>query len=406
MTKHLSPYLPAMGIACSLGVGKDSVANSLFGPKTNIMPANKALFSGKSVPAFEIHEELPHLPKEFSSHNSLNNRLLKLVLDEILPRVEAIKNKYGAGRIGIILATNTSGMREAEAAYAHKIRTGAWPSDYTYDLQEPASPSEFAADYLGLEGPAHTISTACTSGAKALASATRLIEAGICDAVVSGGVDTLCALTLNGFDSLEVLAPEPCNPFSVNRSGITLGEGAAAFVLTKDRIEETPDIQLLGYGESSDAHHLSSPEPNGEGAEQAMRDALHMSDLEPHDIAYINLHGTASLLNDSMESRSTHRVFGDTVPCSSTKAMAGHTLGVAGAIEAAFLWLSLANTREGHIPVPPHIWDAHPDPDLKPLNFTKASDMVAPINGLFALMSNSFAFGGSNASLILGKKEV
>jgi len=196
----------------------------------------------------------------------------------------------------------------------------------------------FVAEYLGLDGPAYTIATACSSSAKVFASAQRLIEAGFCDAAIVGGADTLCRMTLNGFDSLEALAKDYCNPFSRNRDGINIGEGAAMFLMST----EESAVSMLGVGESSDAYHVSAPHPEGDGAALAMMRALEAAKLTPGDIDYINLHGTATELNDAMEGRAVSKVFGDRTPCSSTKSMTGHMLGAAGANEVAALWLTLA----------------------------------------------------------------
>jgi 3-oxoacyl-[acyl-carrier-protein] synthase-1 len=237
------------------------------------------------------------------------------------------------------------------------------------------------------------VSTACSSSAKVFASARSLIFAGVCDAVLIGGVDSLCAMTLCGFSSLEAVDPNITNPMRANRAGINIGEAAVLFMLSKGG----QGVQLLGVGESSDAHHMSAPEPDGVGAEAAMRAALADAGLRPEDIDYVNLHGTGTIHNDSMESKAVARVFGLNTPCSSTKALVGHTLGAAGAIEAAFCWIAL-NTQGDEVPLPPHIWDGCRDPELPEIRLVESGEF-GPIR--FTL-SNSFAFGGSNCSVILG----
>jgi 3-oxoacyl-[acyl-carrier-protein] synthase-1 len=403
-SKRASVYLPALGMVCSLGVGKQSIAQSLFGHRKRLQDTQEVLLSGKSTIVRPVSIELPALPSDLSFLNSRNNCLLRLALDEIAEAVKIVKKIYGASRVGIVLATSTSGMLEGERGFSERKHKGKWPDDYHYVQQETASPSVFASLYLGITGPSYTISTACSSGSKALCSARRLIHADICDAVISGGVDTLCNLTLNGFDSLELLSEKICNPFSKNRSGITLGEGAAVFLVTRESQQEKFPIEFAGCGESSDAYHISAPDPTGDGAERAMREALDMASMGIGDIAYINLHGTATLLNDAMESQCIHRMFGETVPCSSTKALTGHTLGAAGALEAGFLWLSLSSEQYGSIPLPSHIWDGEWDPLLPPLWLSKSGERAFAKKGYYSLMSNSFAFGGSNSSLILSKK--
>jgi len=246
----------------------------------------------------------------------------------------------------------------------------------------------FLANLLGARGPAYVISTACTSGAKAIISGARLIQQGLCDTVVCGGVDTLCELTLNGFGVLEALARGRCNPFSRNRSGIHIGEAAALFVLSA-----TPaHIRIAGWGESSDAHHISAPDPDGHGARLAMAGALRMAGKAPEDIGYITLHGTATQQNDQMEAAAVFGIFGNSVACSSTKPLTGHTLGAAGAVEAAIVAVSLQQGR-----VPRHLNDGESDPAVAEINLLKAD---TDLRGRFA-MSCNYAFGGNNTALIL-----
>jgi 3-oxoacyl-[acyl-carrier-protein] synthase-1 len=257
-------------------------------------------------------------------------------------------------------------------------------------------PSEFLAMALGAEGPAFTISTACSSAAKALASAKRYLEVGLCDAVIAGGADMLCGFTVAGFLSLEALSPELCIPFSAKRRGINIGEAAALFLVTRGQ----GPVRLLGAGESSDAYNVSAPEPGGRGAAEAMQLALKHSGLKTSDIDYINLHGTGTPHNDSMESRAVEKVFGLGTPCSSTKPLTGHTLGTAGALEAAFCWLLLSGENpQGALA--PHIYDGAYDPALPAIRLVKPGETLG--RPLQYLASNSFGFGGSNASLILGR---
>jgi 3-oxoacyl-[acyl-carrier-protein] synthase-1 len=246
---------------------------------------------------------------------------------------------------------------------------------------------------LGVAGPATVISTACSSSAKALASAARLLRAGLADAVITGGADSLCRFTVAGFTALESVSEARCNPMSINRRGINIGEGAALFLMTR----EPGPVRLSGWGESSDAHHISAPEPEGRGALAAMRAALERASVTPSEIDYVNLHGTATPLNDAMESRAVHALLGGSVPCSSTKPLTGHTLGAAGALEAAFCWLALHDNPRGRLP--PHWWDGEADPALPALSLVKPGQELG--RPLRAVLSNSFAFGGSNAALLL-----
>ena len=301
--------------------------------------------------------------------------------------------------MGVVVGSSTSGFAEAEAAFRERERSGSLSPAFSLAQLEFGGLSEFVARSAGVTGPRFSPSTACSTGAKALISARGLLEMGFCDAVIAGAVDSLCRLTANGFASLHAVASELTNPMSVNRDGLTLGEGAALFLVTRDE----GGVQLLGGGESSDAHHMSAPQPEGRGAEACMRAALSDAALGSEQIAYLNLHGTGTPQNDSMESAAVARVFPSQVPCSSTKPLVGHTLGASGAIEAAFCWLILERRGDhaGRMLLPPHCWDGARDPALAPL------DLVAPGAGVVApppaaVMTNSFGFGGSNCALVLG----
>ncbi|HUB89608.1 MAG TPA: beta-ketoacyl-ACP synthase, partial [Dyella sp.] len=347
-------------------------------------------------PLGSVRAELPRVPDTLRHRDNRNNRLLLAAALEIDADIRAAITRYGSARIGVVLGTSTTGIEEATHGIAAYRRDGAWPADYHYSHQELGGPAEYLAEWLGLSGPCYGISTACTSGARALMSAQRLLRMGLCDAVLCGGVDTLCRLAINGFHALEAVDLQRCDPFSRHRRGINIGEAAALFLMTR----EAGPVQLLGGGASSDAYHMSSPDPQGAGARKAMHDALRNAGLEATQIDYINLHGTATEHNDSMESQAVACVFGPAVPCSSTKSLTGHTLAAAGALEAAFCWLSLTDTRAERR-LPPHVWDGEADPALPALCFTRAGSHL-PVGGRRYLMSNSFAFGGNNAALIVG----
>ena len=275
--------------------------------------------------------------------------------------------------------------------------TKPFPATSTTSSKRSAAWLPFLAEYLGLQGPALTVSTACTSGGKALVTARNLLRLGLCDAVVTGGADSLCRLTLNGFASLESISPAPCNPMSRNRAGINVGEGAALFILRR----EPAPVALLGAGASSDAYHISSPDPSGAGAETAMRAALGEAgpDLE---VGYLNLHATATLKNDEMESRATASVFPHGVDCSGTKPLTGHLLGASAATELAFCWLLAQDEWNPEGVLPPHRWDGQADPDLPALRLTQEGATFPTFRRSRVCMSNAFAFGGNNLSLILG----
>ncbi len=390
-----SLFLSSMGIVCSLGWGQKEVLGNLLNGKTEYMTRDTTLVSGQCLRFGKVNESLPYI-KESALVNSRNNQLLVAALEEVLPEIERLKMKYGVDRIGVILATSTSGTLEAEAAMSARISEGVFPADYHFRTQEMGDPGRFLAHYLEVTGPCYTVSTACSSSGKVFASARNLIRSGLCDAVIVGGADSLCKLTATGFSALESVSAELCNPFSVNRNGINLGEGAALFTLTS----EPADIALLGLGESSDAWHISAPHPEGRGAVLAMSKALSDSGLSADNIGYLNLHGTATPLNDAMESQAVEHVLGSNTLCGSTKPLTGHTLGAAGSVEAALGWLLLSPLNDKR-QLPPHIWDGEVDPDLPALRLTKQGDVFE--NDKAAVMSNSFAFGGSNVSLILGR---
>jgi 3-oxoacyl-[acyl-carrier-protein] synthase-1 len=391
----MSAYLNALGVICALGARKQTVAAALFaGDHQGIHPESGWVPDSK-VPLGAVHGALPVVPSALKTrHGNRNNRLLLAAAQEIDTDIQTAIDRYGRDRIGVVLGTSTAGIEHATAGIGAYRRDGRWPDDYHYAHQELVQPAVFLAEVLQLAGPAYAISTACTSSARALLSAQRLLRAGICDAVLCGGVDTLARLPINGFHALEALDPQRCNPFSANRRGINIGEAAALFLMTR----EPAPVQLLGGGASADAYHMSSPDPQGVGARQSMQAALAAAGLQPAQIDYLNLHGTATEHNDRMESLAVAALFPEHLPCSSTKSLSGHTLGAAGALEAAFCWLSL---RDEAGRLPPHVWDGVADPALPALAFTRLGDRL-PTARARRLMSNSFAFGGNNACLILG----
>ncbi|HET8697608.1 MAG TPA: beta-ketoacyl-[acyl-carrier-protein] synthase family protein, partial [Gammaproteobacteria bacterium] len=354
-------YLSDMGIVNSLGAGKEPVRERLIAADQSGMLPHGPLLTGRSTTVARVREPLPALAHRFPEFDCRNNRLLAAALDQIAPSVDALRGSVDPERIAVVIGTSTSGIASGEEAIAALEATGRLPAAFHYRQQEIGMTAEFAARYLGLPGLRYTISTACSSSAKVFASVRRLFKAGRCDAAIVGGADSLCALTLNGFDSLDSLAKGICNPFSANRSGINIGEGACVFVMTK-----TPaPVRLCGVGESSDGYHMSAPDPDGRGAEIAMQAALRDAGLAAADVGYINLHGTATPKNDEMESRVIARLFGVDVPCGSTKALIGHTLGAAGAQELGVCWLLLAG---GDRRLPRHVWDGVRDPRLPPIN--------------------------------------
>jgi len=326
-----------------------------------------------------------------------NNRLAQLALeqDEFAVHVAQAREKYGKRRIAIILGTSTSGILETEHAYQHRDpATGKLPAEFRFATTHNLYAStDFVRRYLDLEGPAAMVSTACSSSAKVFASASRLIALGLADAAVVGGVDSLCRNTLYGFASLDLVGREPCRPCDADRGGISIGEAAGFALLEKtEAAGGHSGIALLGYGESSDAYHMSTPHPEGEGAALAMSRALASAGLEPAAIDYINMHGTASQVNDSMEDKAITSVFGTNTPASSTKGWTGHALGAAGITEAVISALCIQNGFR------PGCLNARAiDPA-----FTSRILLAGESGTVGKVLSNSFGFGGSNASLILG----
>ena len=326
----MSCFITAYGLISALGEGVDASAEALLAwqakGSTPLTRHNQALLDGRLTPVGRVEGELPAIPAALAPYASRNNQLLLAALAQIRHALGEALATFGPARVGLVLGTSTAGIGEAELAVAAARRGEAVPLVFDYRQQELGSPSEFLARHLGLEGPAYTLSTACSSSARAFISGQRMLAAGLVDAVLVGGADSLCGLTLNGFDSLESLSGTLCQPFDNGRQGINIGEGAALFLLSR----QPAPLALLGVGESSDAWHISAPHPDGVGAEAAMGMALAQAGLTPEQVGYINLHGTATRLNDAMESQAVYRLFGDRVPCSSTKPLTGHVLGAAG----------------------------------------------------------------------------
>lgn len=333
------------------------------------------------------------LPAGLERFDCRNNRLawLGLQADGFTAAAAAARERHGARRVGVFLGTSTSGILQTEIAYRRRdAASGALPADFHYaQTHNTFSVADFTRRALALEGPAHVVSTACSSSAKVFAAAARLIALDVIDAAVVGGVDSLCLTTLYGFNSLELLSPEVCRPWDAGRKGLSIGE-AAAFALVE---RDGPALAwLLGAGESSDGHHMSAPHPEGAGAADAMRGALASAGLQPGDVGYLNLHGTATPSNDAAEAQAVRAVFGARLPISSTKGATGHTLGAAGGVEAAVAMLAL---QHGFIPAGLNVREL--DPALGG-DYVQATRRAR----LEVVASNSFGFGGSNACLLFG----
>jgi 3-oxoacyl-[acyl-carrier-protein] synthase-1 len=385
--------ISAFSIVSALGQGQAAHAQAL---RTGASGLRARRFETAALDAWigvvdALDDE--RIPAPLARYDCRNNRLAALALrsDGFGAQVAHAVARYGAHRIGVIVGTSTSGILQTEIAYRERTPDGALPPWLHYaETHDTASLARFVQAALQLHGPAWVISTACSSGAKAYAAAARLIALGVIDAAVVGGVDTLCMTTLYGFHSLELLSPDVCRPWDARRNGLSLGEGGSFALLQRD--DPAPAAWLLGSGESSDGHHMSSPHPEGAGAADAMRAALADASLQPDQVDYVNLHGTGTRNNDAAEDMAVCAVFGRNVPVSSTKGLTGHALGAAGAIEAVIALLAL---RHGF--VPPGVHCEQPDPALHARYQREASDAR-----LAVAASNSFGFGGSNSCLLFG----
>jgi 3-oxoacyl-[acyl-carrier-protein] synthase-1 len=387
-------YLNDVGLLCTLGNSKEDVVASLL-TRERAVPAQEELFSvewGRRVG--RIRAELTPLPAPLSRFDCRNNRLARAAIDQIRPAIDQFSQRFGANRMGVVMGTSTSGIADSEHAVREVMKGAGYPKGYHAIRGVLGGLGEFVAAYLETSGPTSTVSTACSSSGNAILSARRLLELDLCDAVIVGGVDSLCEMTVRGFGSLEALASDYCKPLTAARDGINIGEGAAIFLMSK----EEGGVRLLGGAGSSDAYHVSAPHPEGEGAFQAMRDALLDGDLTPSDIDYLNLHGTGTTQNDLMECKAVDRIVGRNTPCSSTKSMTGHTLGAGSALELSFCWLLLTTGVSWRLP--PSLYLDERDPHLAPVQLTGKDDYEGRRPRV--CMSNSFAFGGSNVSLLIG----
>ena len=380
-----------------LGDGPGPVVAAMRERRSGLMPCNfetavLATCIGQ-VPGLDDF----HVRSDLQAYDCRNNRLAQLGLQSggFTGAVAAAAERLGAQRIGVFMGTSTSGILETELAYRRRdAHTGALPADFHYaETQNCFSLADFVQRYLDLQGPAFVVSSACSSSAKVFAHATRMMAAGVCDAAVVGGVDTLCLTTLFGFNSLQLLSSTPCRPYDVDRDGISIGEGAGFALLEKAADKPAAGaIMLLGVGESCDAYHMSSPHPAGLGARLAMQCALDSARLAPDDIDYVNLHGTATKANDASEDQAVFAVFGGKTPVSSTKGSTGHLLGAAGITEAIIAMLAIRNDL-----LPGGMHTKNIDPALRCNYLLENQD-----SRVRRALSNSFGFGGSNCSLVLG----
>ncbi|MDR0452691.1 MAG: 3-oxoacyl-ACP synthase [Treponema sp.] len=416
MDVFLSP--PAV-LCCAGGDRESFFAAACRGDQGGIqpvaVPGGRAFFAGRIRGDLPEAPDLPGLaaPPEFAADTRIF-RMAAAAIEKLRPSVEKALALYGAGRVGVCLGSCDNGTEASVPAHRAFFAGGGFPGNYELRFQGASLLAEYIAGISGAGGPALTVATACASGAGAVAKGAEFIRAGFCDAVIAGGADIVSDTVLLGFSSLEAVSDTVTNPFSKNRKGITLGEGAAFFVLSKDDPGDAEGIALLGAGESADAFHMTAPREDGRGAIRAMRAALRDAGMGPGAIDYINLHGTGTPLNDRMEALAVRAVFGEEQPpASSTKPVTGHTLGAAGALELALCWMTLAKAaakgpakaagaENGKAAIPAHCWDGEHDSAMPRL---RLGEKYFPAGFVpRACMSNSFAFGGCNVCLIAGKR--
>jgi 3-oxoacyl-[acyl-carrier-protein] synthase-1 len=389
-------YLNDLGILCAAGNGKmEVIAHLLNGDRSGLVETD-AFSAGRRVIVGQVNYPLPELESRYTLYDCRNNRLLLAAFSQISETVDRMIKKFGVDRIGVVMGTSTAGVRNTELALSYQAVHGVLPDLFHYKQQQMGAGADFLAAYLGLNGPAYTVSTACSSSGKAFASARRMINVGLCDAVIVGGADSLCSLTVNGFAALESLSTGYCKPFGLHRDGINIGEAVSLFVLSK----EPGPVELLGIGATSDAYHFSAPDPEGETVGRAMQKALEEAGKAPDQIDYLNLHGTATVLNDRMESRAVNALFGDRTAVSSSKGMTGHTLGAAAAMELGFCWL-LLNRDDDEGALIPNINEDETDSALAPINLVAKGGKLG--RGINTCQSNSFAFGGNNLSIVIAR---
>ena len=422
-------FLSKPGVICAAGKSSGQLFEAVCRADNSSIKKRK-VGSGEDYFAASVNkddfEAITGGDKAPSQFDSKIVRMENSALNQIENTVKLALQKFGAEKIGVCIGS-CDNLTELSGPSHLKFFTEGDFKDYSIEKQSAQYVARFIKERFGLKGPANAFSTACSSSAVAIIKAAQLIKTGICDAVIAGGADIASDTALMGFGSLEAISPQPTNPFSKNRKGITMGEAAAFFLLCREDLDKT-GIILAGYGESADAYHMTSPDPEGKGAAAAMERALKSAGLSAKDIGYLNLHGTGTKFNDSMESKAVDRIFGDyKVPCSSTKGTTGHTLGAAAALELAICFETLqmaagallaesgrGNSHSNCIPtiapddtssflLPAQRWDGIRDEELPALNFVSAGS-CGKKGEVRACMSNSFAFGGSNASLIIKKE--
>jgi 3-oxoacyl-[acyl-carrier-protein] synthase-1 len=390
--------IPAYTATTALGRGREAQAEALRARRGGLRRNDfGAAALDTWIGRVDGLEQAP-LPEQFTRWECRNNRLAWLALqqDGMLDAIAAVRERVGAERVALVMGTSTASIGETEAAYADLHEDAGHPPQFAPGMRRPIvhtphSLGDFVQHATGLRGPCVTVATACSSSAKVFAQAARLIAAGVADAALVGGVDTLCGSVLYGFNSLGLVSTQACRPFDAARDGLSLGEAGGFALLERGHAGST--LQLRGYGESSDAHHMSTPHPEGLGARLAMADALARAGIDAAQVGYLNLHGTATPANDAVEARAVAALFPDTLHAGSTKGWTGHTLGAAGIVESIFALIAL---QDGLLPGTLNSSDA--DPACGPqIRFDNVDRVITHA------MNNSFGFGGNNCSLVFGR---
>lgn len=386
-------YINAIGLINALGNNNGEILEHLEEGRTGLVYDDSYLLNQLPTYIGKIQGPLPQVPIEYAEHNSRNNEILLAALEQVKPYLDECLRSIDRSRVAVIMGTSTSGIAEGEAALQYASESQKISPTYHYQQQRFSDPSDFLAKYLKVTGPHYTISTACSSSARAIISGATLIEAGIVDIAIVGGADSLCKMAINGFHALESLSSQLCTPFAQNRTGINIGEAAGIVILSK----KPSNLRLYGWGASSDAWHISAPHPEGKGAIESMAKALTKANLTASDIGYVYCHGTGTPLNDSAESKAIFSLFGNQVPCSSTKHLTGHTLGAAGVTEFGIASLLLKSQQ--NLPRQTFTDSTYRDKTIPEIQLvTEPMKIQQPM-----IISNSFAFGGNNVSLIVGK---
>lgn len=400
-------YLSKPAVICAAGNSVEELWQSVIkGNQDGI----KKVKTATNEEYFAARISDTNLEKSTARYDMRIMKIEEAALTQISEDIDFVKNRFGSDRVAVCIGSCDNGTEFSVSGHKKYFLEGKFPEDYSLEIQGADYVATFISEKYGLKGPSNTFSTACSSSASAIIKGAEMLMADLADAVVVGGIDIASDTVLIGFNSLEAVSSEITNPFSKNRHGITLGEAGVFFILTKSPIEDkkiwdrgdrldsssSKSVQLLGWGESADAYHMTSPDPSGAGAEKAMKRALESAGIKPCDVDYVNMHGTGTKFNDSMEAKAINAVFGDyKVPVSTTKPVTGHTLGAAGALEAAICYSSINNVE-----LPQQVWDGEQDSELPELNIVKKgykSDKKTKI-----CLSNSFAFGGANACLVIG----